>query len=38
MDLKCFVKRVMKIEEKIALTNKRLSQHFQKWDFLIELL
>ena len=33
-----YVKCVMKIEEKIALKNKRLSQHFQKWDFLIELL
>ena len=35
---KMFVKCVMKIEEKIALRNKRLSQHFQKWDFLTELL
>ena len=29
-----FVKGVMEIEEKIALKNKRLSQQFQKWDFL----
>ena len=28
----------MKIEEKIALKNKQLSQHFQKWDFLTKLL
>ena len=35
---KMFVKCVMKIEEKIALRNKRLSQHCQKWDFLTELL
>ena len=31
------VKCVMKIEEKIALKSKRLSQHFQTWDFLTEL-
>ena len=35
---KMLVKCVMKIEEKIALKNKRLSQHFEKWDFLTELL
>ena len=35
---KMFVKCVIKIEEKIALRDKRLSQHFQKWDFLTELL
>ena len=33
---KMFVKHVMKIEEKTALRNK--CQHFQKWDFLTELL
>ena len=35
---KMFVKYVMKIEEKIALKSKRLNQHFQKWNFLTELL
>ena len=35
---KMFVKYVMKIEEKIALKNKRLSQHFQRWNFLTQLL
>ena len=35
---KMFVKYVMEIEEKIALKNKRLSQHFQNWNFLTELL
>ena len=34
---KMFVKYVMKIK-KIALISKRLSQHFQKWNFLTELL
>ena len=29
---------VMKIKEKIALKNKRLSLHFQTWDFLKEML
>ena len=35
---KMFVKYVMKIKENIALKNKRLSGHFQKWNFLTELL
>ena len=35
---KMFVKCVMKIEEKTALKNKRLSQYFLKWDFLAEFL
>ena len=33
-----FVTCVMKIKEKIALKNKRLSLHFQTWDFLKEML
>ena len=33
-----YVKCVTKIDEKVTLKNKRLSQHFQNWDFLTELL
>ena len=31
---KVYIKRIMRIEEKIASKNNKLPQHFQKWDFL----